>query len=151
MELEDEGLFKCEVTYLDLLSPRCRVVQLWRLTTSAPPSSLVILQRPHLGQDTVEVTHGYIPAVNQGSSVSLVCQVWHYNPKCFNHADPFLQVGGGKPAPSIVWRLGNEADKCQRTFIFLKLLLAFLSLKCTRIPEMHSFWSLFLPVSHRSN
>ena len=73
--LEDEGLYKCEVTYLDLLSPLCRVVQLWRLTTSAPPSSLVILQRPIRGQNTVEVTHGYIPAVNQGSPVSLVCQV----------------------------------------------------------------------------
>ena len=75
MALEDEGLYKCEVTYLDLLSPLCRVVKLWRLTTSAPPSSLVILQRPIRGQDTVEVTHGYIPAVNQGSPVSLVCQV----------------------------------------------------------------------------
>ena len=79
VELEDEGLFKCEVTYLDLLSPRCRVVQLWRLTTSAPPSSLVILQRPASGQDTVEVTHGYIPAVNQNSPIALVCQVQHYS------------------------------------------------------------------------
>ena len=79
VELEDEGLFKCEVTYLDLLSPRCRVVQLWRLTTSAPPSSLVVLQRPASGQDTVEVTHGYIPAVNQGSPIALVCQVQHYS------------------------------------------------------------------------
>ena len=73
--LEDEGVYKCEVTYLDLLSPLCRVVQLWRLTTSAPPSSLVILQSLARGQDTAEVTHGYIPAVNQGSPISLVCQV----------------------------------------------------------------------------
>ena len=81
VELEDEGLYKCEVTYLDLLSPLCRVVQLSRLTTSAPATSLAILQRPQRGQDTVEVTHGYIPAINQGSPLVLVCQV--HDPKTF--------------------------------------------------------------------
>ena len=90
------------MTYLDLLSPLCRVVQLWRLTTSAPPSSLVILQRPHRGQDTVEVTHrgqdtvevthGYIPAVNQGSTISLVCQVKSFYNKIVSYEDAGLEA-----------------------------------------------------------
>eukprot|EP00090_Calanus_glacialis_P045715 TRINITY_DN8668_c0_g1_i1.p1 TRINITY_DN8668_c0_g1~~TRINITY_DN8668_c0_g1_i1.p1 ORF type:complete len:1080 (-),score=259.44 TRINITY_DN8668_c0_g1_i1:89-3328(-) len=87
IEMTDEGEYRCEITYLDV-SNNCPVVHFTNLRTVAAPEyvSMSISSNPD-----EDISGQVVGPYSSGSSVAFSCE-----------------SGGGKPAPSISWRFGEE-------------------------------------------
>ena len=91
---EDEGDYKCEITYLDI-SVSCPVVLLTRVVVMAMPDYVNITL-----PGGKQVTGGLIGPYHEGTDVTLVCE-----------------VGGGKPAPHIFWFVGDRLLGGRESFV----------------------------------
>ena len=88
VRLTDEGLYKCEITYLDVML-NCRMVQFTKLKTETPPTGLKILHRDDNGVQE-NVTNGFIGSHNEGTFIILTCE-----------------TSGSRPSPAISWHIGE--------------------------------------------
>ena len=69
------------------VSAQCPVVQLIHLRTITAPTAVTIFQKTSRGE--TNVTDAFLGPYNEGSQLVLVCE-----------------AGGGRPTPSVLWRLG---------------------------------------------
>ncbi|XP_039278812.1 uncharacterized protein LOC111055569 [Nilaparvata lugens] len=85
LQVSDEAVYKCEITYLEVLEG-CQVVQFINLTTLIKPEYMKLTR-----EDGSEVTNSSVigPLV-EGDSIVLRCE-----------------SGGGKPIPSVTWWNGS--------------------------------------------
>jgi len=87
VEIIDGGEYRCEITYLDV-SNNCPVVHFTNLRTVAAPEyvSMSISSNPE-----EDISGQVVGPYSSGSSVEFSCE-----------------SGGGKPAPSVSWKFGDE-------------------------------------------
>ncbi|CAG0881270.1 unnamed protein product [Darwinula stevensoni] len=94
---EDQGLYKCDITYLEV-DDQCAVVQFVNLTTLAKPDYVKITM-----ENGTEVENSsMIGPYNEGSELTLLCE-----------------SGGGKPIPRITWWNGTQSVPGTKTVQFL--------------------------------
>ncbi|CAG9768077.1 unnamed protein product [Ceutorhynchus assimilis] len=86
VEIEDEAIYKCEITYIEVKESCHEVVQIVNLTTLVKPEVVRII-----GLDGVKMTNGSILGPKEeGDEVDLVCE-----------------AGSGKPIPRVSWYNGS--------------------------------------------
>ncbi|XP_057364590.1 B-cell receptor CD22-like isoform X9 [Daphnia carinata] len=99
LQLADEGLYRCEITYLEI-NEGCPVVQYVNLTVLAAPDYVEILLED--GKTSAAIRNvSRIGPFNEGTIVTLLCR-----------------SGGGRPVPRIEWWNGShvmEADEVVAT------------------------------------
>lgn len=99
LQLSDEGLYRCEITYLEI-NEGCPVVQYVNLTVLAAPDYVEILLED--GKTSAAIRNvSRIGPFNEGTIVTLLCR-----------------SGGGRPVPRIEWWNGShimEADEVVAT------------------------------------
>ncbi|XP_065562722.1 hemicentin-1-like isoform X7 [Artemia franciscana] len=84
----DEGLYRCEITYLEVRD-NCDVVQSINLTTISFPDYVTISYEEEEGYEVENVTS--IGPLSEGTAVSLICR-----------------SGGGRPLPALGWWNGTK-------------------------------------------
>jgi len=93
IKLEDEGEYRCEITYLDV-SNDCPVVHITNVKTIAPPQHMTIT----VNDDSEDMTDQVAGPFAADTEVSFVCKSW-----------------GGKPAPSLEWTVGEQQMEGDQT------------------------------------
>ncbi|XP_045036805.1 hemicentin-1-like isoform X2 [Daphnia magna] len=89
LQLSDEGLYRCEITYLEI-NEGCPVVQYVNLTVLAAPDYVEILLED--GKTSAAIRNvSRIGPFNEGTIVTLLCR-----------------SGGGRPVPRIEWWNGSH-------------------------------------------
>ncbi|XP_043278897.1 uncharacterized protein nrm isoform X3 [Venturia canescens] len=90
VKLEDEGLYKCEATYLSV-NRECNNVQHITLTVNVRPDYVRVIEK----DEKINLTSGdVLGPINEGKLVSLRCE-----------------SGEGKPVPTVEWYKGEEVLK----------------------------------------
>jgi len=85
LELRDEGEYRCEITYLDIVN-NCPVVHFTDVRTVAAPEFVAIYN-----SENEDITGQVVGPYTAGSEAAFSCK-----------------SGGGKPAPSVSWTFGDE-------------------------------------------
>ncbi|XP_068993831.1 uncharacterized protein nrm isoform X18 [Neodiprion pinetum] len=88
LKLDDEGLYKCEATYMAVNNRECNNVQHIILTVTVKPEKLIVTN-----EDTSEpiVHESTLSPVNEGTKLVLNCE-----------------SGPGKPVPMVTWFNGTQ-------------------------------------------
>ncbi|KOC69623.1 Hemicentin-1 [Habropoda laboriosa] len=87
VKLEDEGLYKCEATYL-AVNRECNIVQHFILNVTVQPAFVRVIDENTKNTLSTGATLG---PINEGSMISLYCE-----------------SGEGKPVPTVEWFKGDQ-------------------------------------------
>ena len=91
VNFDDEGLYKCEVTFLSITAG-CPVVQQIRLVSMSSPSFVrIVLVDNNEQKKPVDVTGQLLGPYQESTEIVLRCE-----------------AGGGKPAPHSFWFMGDK-------------------------------------------
>eukprot|EP00092_Neocalanus_flemingeri_P025444 GFUD01027586.1.p1 GENE.GFUD01027586.1~~GFUD01027586.1.p1 ORF type:complete len:1098 (+),score=293.63 GFUD01027586.1:126-3419(+) len=108
IETKDEGEYRCEITYLDV-SNNCPVVHFTNLRTVAAPEYVSLSLASNPDED---ISGQVVGPYSSGSEVAFTCE-----------------SGGGKPAPSVSWKFGEEEDLEEETTITEDILTGSITVK----------------------
>jgi len=116
VEIKDEGDYRCEITYLDV-SKDCLSVHFTKLRTIAAPASVSLFMSNNLEED---LSGQVLGPYASGSSVEFSCK-----------------SGGGKPAPSVAWRFGDE-DLEGETTVYEDVITGYITVTSVVVVELQS-------------